>query len=116
MSGTYTVSTINGEAPGPATTGRGNRYEIRLFETGISVSLGCSNVAVAGSVVDGVFRASDPTDGGIVTGSRTCEAPVERQWEPKLQRHLLAGEVRVVKRADTVTLVAPGLVVEGRAQ
>jgi len=116
MSNVYQVVSINGEAPPPA-VGRGNRYEIRLLENGISVSLGCSNVAVAGSVADdGLFRASDPANGGVVTGSGTCGIAVDRQLEPRLHRSLLAGEVKLTGRAGTLTLTAPSLVIEGRAR
>lgn len=115
MNEMYKVIAINGEAPASA-VGRGNRYEVRLLESGISFSLGCSTVAIGGSVIDGVFRASDPINGGIVTGSGTCGIPVERQWESRLHRSLLAGEVRVTKRTDAVTLAAPNLIVEGRVR
>jgi hypothetical protein len=115
MNGTYAVTAINGRAPAPA-VGRGNGYEVILMETGISVSLGCSNIAVSGVVADGVFRASDPVAGGVVTGAGTCGIPAEQQWEPRLHKSLLAGEVRVTRRANAVTLAAPNLVVEGRSR
>lgn len=115
MNQTYAVTSINGQAPAPA-VGRGNRYEIRLLDTGISFSLGCGTVAVAGSVADGVFRASDRQGGGVVTGGAECGIPADRRLEPKLHRNLLAGEVRVTRISDKVTLAAPGLIVEGRAR
>ena len=112
---TYAVTAINGRAPAPA-VGRGNRYEISLFDTGISFSLGCGNVAVNGAIRDGVFRASDPVNGGIVTGAAPCGIPADQQWEPRLHSKLLAGEVRVTRRAGAVTLSAPGLIAEGRVR
>lgn len=115
MNTIYAITAINGQAPAPA-VGRGNRYQIHLFETGMSFSLGCSTVAVTGSIVGGVFRAADPFNGGVVTGSGTCGIPLGKQWEPRLHRNLLAGEVKVTQRADTVTLAAPNLVVEGRTR
>ncbi|HZG10283.1 MAG TPA: hypothetical protein VEZ70_15035 [Allosphingosinicella sp.] len=115
MNGTYGVTAINGRAPAPA-VGRGNAYEVILMETGISVSLGCSNISVSGVVADGVFRASDPVAGGVVTGAGACGIPAEQQWEPRLHRSLLAGEVRVTRRAKAVTLAAPNLIVEGRSR
>lgn len=114
MTGTYQVSAINGVTPGPV-VGRGNRYEVSLHETGISVSLGCNTVAVAGAVVSNLFRASDP-NGGLVTSPGTCGIPSDQQLEPRLHRHLLAGEVRVSTRADGLILTAPSLVIEGRAR
>jgi hypothetical protein len=112
---TYAVTAINGRAPAPA-VGRGNSYEVMLMGTAVSVSLGCSNIAVSGVVADGVFRASDPVGGGVVTGAGTCGIPAEQQWEPQLRKSLLAGEVRVTRRANAVTLAAPNLVVEGRSR
>lgn len=114
MNQAYAVTAINGRAPA-APVGRGNRYEIRMLDTGISFALGCSNMAIAGSVVDGVFQASDQS-GGIVTGTGTCGIPADQQWEPRLQRSLLAGEVRVSRSGERVTLTAPDLVIEGRSR
>ncbi|MFN3389296.1 MAG: hypothetical protein ACK40O_10215 [Allosphingosinicella sp.] len=113
MDETYTVTAINGKAPGPA-VGRGNRYEVSMLPTGISFSLGCGTVAVAGTVENGMFRASDPQSGGVVTGGGACGIPAAQQWEPQLHRKLLAGEVRVARQEDRLTLSAPDLVVQGR--
>jgi hypothetical protein len=115
MNRIYAVTAINGQPPAPA-VGRGNRYQIHQFESGLSFSLGCSTVAVTGSVVDGVFRAADPINGGVVTGSGNCGIPLDKQWEPRLHRSVLAREVKITRRGDSVTLAAPNLVVEGRAR
>lgn len=115
MNRTYAVTAINGKAPPPA-VGRANAYEIRLSDTALSFSLGCGNVSISGSYVDGLFRAEDPVNGGVVTGGGPCGIPPEKRLEPTLHRHLMEGRVKVIRSSNSVTLAAPGLTVEGRAR
>jgi hypothetical protein len=110
MGATYRVTQINGEPP-PPPMGRGNRYEIRLHETGLAASLGCRTIAVQGAIVYGRFRPSAPEQGAVVTGGGPCGIPAAQQWEPKLEQALLAGEARIAVRDDALTLTAPDLTI-----
>jgi hypothetical protein len=115
MNRTYAVTSINGKAP-PAAVGRANAYEISLSDSALSFSLGCGNVAISGSFVDGLFRADDPVNGGVVTGGGPCGIPPDKRLEPTLHRHLMEGRVKVIRSSNSVTLAAPGLVIEGQSR
>lgn len=108
----YHVTSINGKTPLPP-VGRGNRYEIILHPKGISVSLGCSTIALAGRIVEGRFAPSKADEGAIVTESGTCGIPITQQLEPHFQKALLSGSVRTVRTDQKISLWSSDLKIEG---